>query len=191
LAIERPAGLSGESRYITPIPWVVKPGLRLSVNRFAGPMPGPAEPVRVVLGPPGKAEDRVERPDGRPLAGARVRIYWFGPNAIHLPEAVEDFIEVNTGSDGLATIEAATNAEVAYVDVVSEEFGVQGRPFLSAAPTSKRVRLRPTTSLRGRLVFDDPAMVKGWKVSAYTRVGDLASRDPESPRFPKRRPGGA
>jgi hypothetical protein len=182
-AIERPAGLAGESRFITPILWVVKPGYWLSFTRFAGPLPGPSEPLRVVLGLPGKAEVRVEGPDGAPVAGARVRVEWVGPAALHLPDVVEDLIETVTGKDGLAVIDAATNEDVTYVDVVCGSFGIQGRSFLPATSKPKRVRLRSPASLEGRLVADDPAMARGWQVSAYTRVGDPASRDPETTGF--------
>ncbi len=67
--LQRPAALKGENRYITPILWVVKPGFGLSATRFSGPLPEAGEPVRVVLGPAGKGEVRVEGPDGRPVAG--------------------------------------------------------------------------------------------------------------------------
>ena len=67
--LERPAGLAGQDRFIAPILWVVKPGFRLAFTKFPGPMPGADEPVRVVLGPPGKAEVRVEGPERR--AGGR------------------------------------------------------------------------------------------------------------------------
>ena len=182
-AIERPAALAGENRIVTPILWVVKPGYRLSLTRFRGPLPGPAEPVRVVLGPAGKAEVRVEGPDGHPIAGAKVRVERCGPDSLRLPEEVTNLIETAIDKDGLAVIDAAANEDLAYVAVVSGSFGTQGRPFRPVTPQPKRVRLRPTAALEGRLVADDPAMVRGWQVSAYTRVGDPRARDPETNGF--------
>ena len=76
--LERPAELAAQTSFIAPMLWVVKPGFRLAFTRFSGPMPGAGEPVRVVLRPPGKAEVRVEGPDGEPVAGARVRVEWLG-----------------------------------------------------------------------------------------------------------------
>jgi hypothetical protein len=180
--LDRPANLKGESRFIAPILWVVKPGFRLSLIKFPGPMPmpGAGEPVRVVLQAAGKAEVRVERPDGTPLAGAGVRVEWFGRQWTMVPEAVEHLIEVTTDKDGRAVIDAATNDEVAYVDVHSKEFGIQGRPFYPTTTHPKRVWLRPVTSLKGRLKADDPTMVKGWRVTAYTRSGDPQSREPDT-----------
>jgi hypothetical protein len=181
--IERPAGLAGENRFITPILWVVKPGFRLGSLRFPGPLPKAGEPVRVVLGPPGKGEVRVEDPDGQPVAGARIRLEWFGQEGINVPEAVEDLIEATTDTDGRAVIEAAANDEIAYVDVHAKGFGIQGRPFRPLTSQPKRVRLRPVASLEGRLQAGDPAMARGWQVLAYTYAGDRSSADPQTTGF--------
>ncbi len=144
----------------------MKPGFRLAFTKFPGAMPGAGEPVRIVLGPPGKAEVRVEGPNGEPLAGARVRVERFGRESTNVPDDVVDLIEATTDEDGLAVIDAAANDEVAYLDVRSQAFGIQGRPFFPVNSTPKRVWLRPTSSLKGRLVADDPEMVKGWRVRA-------------------------
>ncbi len=181
--IERPAGLAGENRYITPILWVVKPGFRLGSLRFPGPLPKPDEPVRVVLGPPGKGEVRVEDPNGQPVAGARIRLESFGHGEVNVPEAVEDLIEATTDQDGRAVIEAAANDEIAYVDVHAKGFGIQGRPFRPLTLQPKRVRLRPVASLEGRLQAGDPAMARGWQVLAYTYAGDRWSADPQTTGF--------
>ncbi len=181
--IERPAGLAGENRYITPILWVVKPGFGLGSLRFPGPLPKAGEAVRVALGTAGKGEVRVEDPDGRPVAGARIRLEWFGREHINVPEAVEDLIEATTDRDGRAVIEAAANDEIAYVDVHTEGFGIQGRPFRQLDSQPKRVRLRSVASLEGRLQADDPALVRGWRVVAWTYTGDRGSADPQTTGF--------
>jgi hypothetical protein len=183
--LERLAGLAGESRWITPILWVVKPGFRLASVRFPGAMPGAGEPVRVPLGPRGNGEVRVEGPGGEPLAGARIRLEWFGPDSIHVPEEVEDLVQTTTDQDGRAVLDAAANNEIAYVDVHAKGFGIQGRPFVPVTSNPKRVRLRPVGSLEGRLQADDPAIVKGWRVSAYTYAGDRWSPDPPTTGFDK------
>jgi hypothetical protein len=183
--IERPTGLAGENRNITPILWVVKPGFRLGSLRFPGPLPKPDEPVRVVLGPPGKGEVRVEDPNGQPVAGARIRLEWFGQEQINVPEAVEDLIEATTDKDGRAVIEAAANDEISYVDVNAKGFGIQGRPFHPSTSQPKRVRLRQVASLEGRLQAEDPAMARGWQVLAYTYAGDRSSADPQTTGFAK------
>ncbi len=181
--LERPAELAAQTSFIAPILWAVKPGYRLAFTRFSGPMPGADEPVRVVLRPPGKAEVRVEGPDGDPVAGARVRVQWLGSPATYVPDEVGELIEATTDKDGRAVLDAGSDAEVTYVDVHSRAFGIQGRPFFPVTSKPKRVRLRPAAALRGRLVADDRAMVTGWRVSAYTRTGDRASRDPATTGF--------
>ncbi|MGP0063644.1 MAG: carboxypeptidase regulatory-like domain-containing protein [Isosphaeraceae bacterium] len=181
--LDRPAGLAGQDRYIAPMLWVVKPGFRLSCTKFPGPMPGADEPVRVVLRPPGKAEVRVDGPGGEPLAGARVRVERFGRESTNVPDDVADLIEAITDRNGLAVIWAADNDEVAYIDVRTTAFGIQGRPFFPTSTQPKRVWLRPASSLKGQLTAEDRAMVKGWRVSAYTRTGDPTSREPATNGF--------
>ena len=181
--IERPAALAGENRFITPILWVVKPGFRLGSLRFPGPLPKAGEVVRVVLGPPGKGEVRVEDPSGQPVAGARIRLEWFGHERINVPEAVEDLIEATTDKDGRAVIEAAANDEIACVDVHANGFGIQGLPFRPLTSQPKRVRLRQVASLEGRLQADDPAVARGWRVLAYTSTGDRWSTNPQTTGF--------
>jgi hypothetical protein len=183
--LERPVGLAGENRFITPILWVAKPGFRLGSLRFPGPLPKADEPVRVVLGPPGKGEVRVEDPSGQPVAGARIRVGSFGREQVNVPEAIADVIDATTEKDGRAVIEAAANDEIAYVDVHAKGFGIQGRPFRPLTSQPKRVRLRPVAALEGRLQAADPAMAKGWRVLAYTHAGDRSSSDPQTNGFAK------
>ncbi len=102
-----------------------------------------------------------------------------------MPEAVEDLIEATTDKDGRAVIEAAANDEIAYVNVHAKGFGIQGRPFRPLTSQPKRVRLRPVASLEGRLQADDPAMVKGWRVFAYTYAGDRWSANAQTTGFDK------
>jgi hypothetical protein len=83
--LPRPAGLTAQNRSIAPILWVVKPDYRLGFTKFPGAMPGAREDIRIVLGPPGKAEVRVEGPDGEPVAGARVSVGQFGRESTNVP----------------------------------------------------------------------------------------------------------
>ncbi len=113
----------------------------------------------------------------------RVRVERFGRESTNVPDDVVNLIEATTDQDGLAVIDAAANDEVAYIDVHSQAFGIQGRWSSSTGPKPKRVRLRPATSLKGRLVADDPTIAKGWRVFAYTRPSDGSSPDPETTGF--------
>jgi hypothetical protein len=182
-AIECPAGPADETSYIIPRLWVYKPGLRLSMTAFTDALPGAGKLVRVVLGPAARAEVAVDGPDGRPVAGARVRVERFGPGSVNLLEEVEDRLETRTGPDGLAVIAGVANEDVTWVDVVSEAFGVQGRLFSHPSARPKLVRLRATAALEGRVVADDPARLQGWEVRAYTGVQVWGSRDQETTGF--------
>ena len=66
------------------------------------PLPNADKAVRVALRPPAKGEVHVEDPQGRPVAGARIRLEWFGREQVNVPEAVEDLIEATTDKDGRA-----------------------------------------------------------------------------------------
>ncbi len=174
--LDRPAGLAGHGRSNAPSLWVVKPGFRLSVTRFPGPLPGAGEPVRVALKPPGKAEVRVEGPNGEPLAGVQVRVTSFGGDLTNGPGVVVDLVKATTNKNGLAVIDAVANDEVREFCVSSERFGTQGRSFFPTSPKPKRVWLRPASSFKGRLMADAPNMGKGWNVTASTYA---SSPDPE------------
>ena len=182
-ALERPAATPAEDQHVAPMLWVAKPGYRLASIRFSEWKPKATGALRVALRPPGKAEVRVEAPGGEPVAGARLRVQWLGGRVTYVPDEVGELVEATTDGDGLAVLDAGSNDEVTYVDVHSQAFGIQGRPFLPATSRPKRVWLRPVASLAGRLVAADPAMVKGWRVLAYTRTGDPASRDPSTTGF--------
>jgi hypothetical protein len=178
--LERPAGLAGETETIAPALWVVKPGLRLSMTKLPGPMPGADKPVRVVLGPPGKAEVRVEGPDGRPAVGVRVRVKGLTRDYSNVPDPVVDRIEATTDANGLAVVDAVSNDEIGYIDVHSGQSDIQGRLIFPASPSPKRVSLRPAVALKGRLVADDPKLARGWQVRAYTRSGKPSAPEPDT-----------
>ena len=157
------------------------------MTAFTDSLPGPGKPVCVVLGAGRGAGFAVEGPDGRPTAGrSGVRVEWFGPWSVHSsPRRWKTRFETRTGPDGRAVIAGAADEDVAYVDVVSEAFGVQGR----LVPAPGRGVAEATSGCgrrrrwRGRVVADDPAMLPGWEVRAYTGVQVWDSRDPETTGF--------
>ena len=114
---------------------------------------------------------------------ARVRIGSLGWPFTLVPDEVRDLIEVTTDKDGLAILDGGSNDEVTYVNVHTGSFGIQGRSFLPPSSKAKRISLRSVASLKGRLVADDPAMARGWRVWAHTEVGKPASRSPATTGF--------
>ena len=160
-----------------PILWAVKPGFRISATRFPEALPRPDEPVRIVLEPPGKAEVRVDGPDGQPLAGVKVLPQWLKTHYTTVPDVVAELAAATTGPNGLAVIDAVSPDELTYVDVHSREFGIQGRPIVTKPGKPAVVALRPVSTWKGRLSAKDPRNARGWRVRAYTRLvpGDLGA----------------
>jgi len=171
-SLNRPTSLAGDHHpQRAPILWVVKPGFRVSATRFPEALPKLDEPVRIVLEPPGKAEVRVEGPDGNPLGGVRVLPERLKTHFTNVPDIVADRASASTGPDGLAIIDAVAPEELKYVDVYSREFGIQGRWIVTQPGKPAVIALRPVSVWKGRLSAQDPRHARGWHVRAWTRVG--------------------
>jgi hypothetical protein len=180
-SLDRPTGLAGDHHpQRAPILWAVKPGLRASATRFPEALPGPDEPVRIVLEPPGKAEVRVEGPDGRPLAGVKVLPERLKTHYTNVPDVVADLASATTGPDGRAVLDAVSADELAYVDVHSREFGIQGRPIVTKPGKPAVIALRPASSWKGRLSAEDPKHARGWRVRAWSGVGGEPNAEPQT-----------
>jgi len=172
--LDRPAGLAGDlDPYRSPILWAAKPGFRLSATWLPKALPGPDEPLRIVLGPPGKVQVRVEGPDGRPVAGAVVRPERLTNQDALIPGEIAEKASATTGQDGVAVLDVVSPKELAYVDVRTREYGAQGWRITTPADSPVAVPLRPVSTWKGRLTAKDPAHVKGWKVRARTRLSGI------------------
>jgi hypothetical protein len=178
-SLDRPTALAGDhDPQRAPILWAVKPGFRASATRFPEALPKPDEPVRIVLEPPGKAEVRVEGPDGQPLRGVKVLPERFKTHYTNVPDVVADLASATTGPDGLAVIDAVEPDELTYVDVHSREHGIQGRPIVTEPGKPAVIALRPASTWKGRLSAQDPKHARGWRVRAWTRVGGDPNAEP-------------
>ena len=161
-SLDRPAELAGDhDPHRAPILWAVKPGFRANATRFPEALPKPDEPVNVVLEPPGKAQVRVEGPDGRPLGGVKVLPQRLKTYYTTVPDVVAVLASATTGPDGLAVIDAVSPDELTYVDVQSREFGVQGRPIAPTAGKPAVIALRPVSTWKGRLSGRRPQVCPG------------------------------
>jgi Carboxypeptidase regulatory-like domain len=179
--LDRPTTLAGDHHpQRAPILWAVKQGFRASATRFPEALPRPDEPVRIVLEPPGKAEVRVEGPDGRPLSGVKVLPERLKTDYTNVPDVVADLASATTGPDGLAVLDSVSADELAYVDVHSREFGIQGRTIVPKPGKLVLIALRPASTWRGRLSAEDPRHVRGWHVRAWTGVGGEPNTEPQT-----------
>lgn len=156
-----------------PTLWVMKPGFRISAVSSKT-----NEPLRVVLKPPGRAEVRVEGPDGQALSGVKVLPERLKSQSTGLPDEVAEFASATTGLDGLAVIDAVSPDELVYVDVQSRDFGIQGRPIVSKPGKPAVIALRPVSSWRGRLSGSDFEYAGGWRIRAWTRITGEPNEEP-------------
>ena len=129
----------------------MKPGFRVSATRFPEALPKPDEPLRIVLEPPGRAEVRVEGPDGKPLGGVKVLPERLKTHYTNVPDIIADLASATTGPDGLAIIDAVAPEELTYVDIHSREFGIQGRWIVPKPGKAAVITLRPVSTWKGRL----------------------------------------
>jgi len=180
-SLDRPSVLAGDHHpQRAPILWVVRPGYRLSATRFPEALPGPDQPVRVVLEPPGQAEVRVEGPEGQPLSEVRVLPGRLRTHYTNIPDAVAELVAATTGADGRAILDGVAPAELAYADFQSREFGIQGRFIAPSSGKPAVIALRPVATWKGRLVAQDPAAGRGWRVRAWTNVGGDPNAEPQT-----------
>ena len=167
-SLERPDS-TGEAPWPRPRLWVAAPGRRIATIGYRGPLPGADEPVRVTLGPPGRAEFRVRKPDGSPAAGARVRVTRVKASEyVEVPDELKGLASATADADGRAVIDAFAPREVAHIEAEADGFGLQGRDELPPTAGPKTITLRPAGRLEGRLVADGPVDFKGWRVTAST-----------------------
>lgn len=150
--IDRPAALKPINQSLCPTLWIAAPGRLVSVVKFVKRVPSADEPVRVVMKPAARTEVRVESPEGKPVAGARVNVQRILSEPSSVPEPVFKLTEGTTGSDGLAVIDGFAAGEVGAVDVIAEGFGIQPRWINPYESGTKRVRLITPAALAGRLV---------------------------------------
>jgi hypothetical protein len=145
-SLDRPIALAGDHHpQRAPILWVLKPGFRVSATRFPEALPKPDEPMRIVLEPPGRAEVRVEGPDGKSRGRVRVLPERLKTHNTNVPDIVADLASATTGPDGLAIIDAVSTEELTYADVHSREFGIQGRWIAPKPGKPAVITLRPVS----------------------------------------------
>ena len=186
-SIMRPATLVGDHHaQRAPILWALKPGYLASTTRFPEAMPKPEDSVQIVLKPPGKAEVRVEGPDGRPAGDVRVLPGRLRTDFTNIPDAVAEIIAATTGVDGVAVFDAIAPDDLAYIDVHSRELGIQGKNIPPAPGKPVTIALRPVSTWKGRLSAVDPKNARGWKVRAWTRVGGGSDAEPLAAGYAER-----
>ena len=154
-------------------------------------MPGADEPVRLVLGPPASTAVRVLQPDGKPAAGARVRVVQVNLKAPRPPDKMLDRLAATTDADGRATIDGFAPADIFALDVTAAR---ADRPAPADRPRHRDRHAPPARPAQGpdrRRRPEGPAGLDDHRLVAADRAGLPRSvHDPLGPRDDRRgRPG--
>ncbi len=173
--LERADDLAGRGVMWSPTLWAYHPGSRVAFREFKGNVPGADEPVRLVLGPPASTALRVLQADGKPAQGARVRLVQANFKAPRPPDGMLDRLAATTNADGRATLDGFAPADIFSLDVTAPGQLVQCLPIDAESGT---VALRPLGRLTARIVADNPKVLKGWTITAWSRPTEPGYRGP-------------
>ena len=152
---------------------VYQPGLAVAAAPFF------RRPDPYALRKPEPRTIRVEGPDGRPIAGARVapRVLYVSGTVADVPESLADPLAVMTGADGLATLQYLTAIDqLGAARVTTDSIGAQDillieRPARGSSEPVIVIRLPKTTRLAGRIVDEAGGPVAGQVVEVWSRGG--------------------
>ena len=117
--IDAPVGGGDRPRSLTL--WAHSPGTRVAI---ASPSNRPKDdrgPIRLALGPPARTPVRVLGVDGKPVAGATVRL-----SPLDWPAGLRARLEATTDARGRAAIEGVDPGQIYRVDVTADGLGTQG-----------------------------------------------------------------
>jgi len=175
LSLTLPSHLTGQVPPRAVSIWAFRPGKQVAVKEFTGSLPGPVQPVRLVLGPPAKMEIHVKDPELRPVAGARIKISRLTSDILALPKPLADRIELSTDAGGHTVLDAFAAERVAEVEVAAQGRGIQRCVFLSTVQGFKLVWLGPVARISGQLTADDAQVLRGWTIWAATAPVDKSA----------------
>ncbi len=153
---------------------VYRPGLTIAAHPFF------RHPEKIVLRQPEPRAVRVEGPDGRPVARARIApktLSIFSGTGTVVPESLSAPLAVTTDPDGRATLGYLTaRDQLAMARVTTDSIGTQDivlveRPGRGSTEPVITIRLRKTSRLTGRIVDDAGNPVSGQVVEIWSRGG--------------------
>ena len=166
-AIDAPVG--GGDRPPSLTLWAHAPGTRVAI---ASPSNRPKDdrgPIRLALGPPARTPVRVRGVDGKPVAGATVRL-----SPLVWPAGLRARLEATTDARGRAAIEGVNPGQIYRVDVTAEGLGTQGHD-VTQEEAEKTVQLLPVGRVAARIVSDDPKALAGWTVVASSHPAEASN----------------
>ena len=156
--------------------WAIQPGLAVAAVQYAM-----SKPHQIVLRKPDPRSVKVEGPDGKPVAGARVeaRLIFFtgGMAGAVIPGSVASPLAATTGPDGTATFAYLRGRDrLVAARVTADAIGEQDLPVAeetrqgSVGPTFV-IKLKKTSRLSGRIIDERGKGVAGQTVEIWPRGG--------------------
>ena len=154
--------------------WVRQPGMAVGAVKYEGTKAHhvslrAAEPRRVI----------VEGPDGKPIAGAKVRprsiLMGGGTAGSMVPDGLAATLETTTGKDGRATLnylrgrDRLVAARVTADSIGDQEVAVADVPGQGTRPSACLITLKKTSRLSGRIVDEHGKGVAGQVVEIWSR----------------------
>jgi protocatechuate 3,4-dioxygenase beta subunit len=156
--------------------WAYAPSLGLAGQAFAPTAVPAAGSVQLKLGGPVHAAVRVVGPDGKPVAGARVRpglvrvSGGYRPTSTFPPsDPLADRLAATTDADGRGEIQCCRDGDIEAVRVEAAEFGLQASAFGAGAGGVATITLKAAGRLTGRVQVDDRSAARGLEVLVMTQ----------------------
>ena len=147
----------------------------------------PSQPHQIALQNSESRSVKVEGPDGKPVAGARIeaRLIFFtgGTGSAEIPASLASPIAVTTGPDGTATINyLRARDRLVAARVTADSIGEQDLPVTEetrpgVAATIFAIKLKETSRLSGRIVDAAGSGVAGQSVEIWS-LGSVRSLVP-------------
>ena len=129
----------------------------------------PDVPVRLAIGPPAATAFAVRGPDGKPVAGARIRPRVLHRGSLSTPDGLAERIEAGTVTDaeGRAVLAAFLPEEVSTVFVTAAGLGSQqfGFGLRDVESGTKVINLLPVGRLKGRIAGESPELIRNQRLS--------------------------
>ena len=161
--------------------WVFAPGKELTVVRATDATAGDNKdkekeqdaPLTISLAPATETEYTVSDEQGRPVAGAvldpwHYRTPW-GNDLV--PSGVRELLRRTTDSSGRVRLTSLSREALSDVQIRAAHFGTQLQWLNTpdAASPQKKITLRATGRIEGRLIADDPQLVRGIQIMFSTQ----------------------
>ncbi len=171
-------------KHIPLVLWAWAPGYAVNVETQFGSKDDLATPVNITLNVPDKVRFRVTDPQGNAVAGFDVTpstIAMRMPNAFMMTELIDtlpEFLRRTSDADGIVELDSFQGASLHSLSIQSVDYGRQcfdvQHNSTSLIDTNGviRLRLQPTTQVRGRLVGAPAEFLKVIQVDVRTDVKD-------------------